>query len=204
MKLYFSRHGESKANRLHIVSNRQLPHGLTDTGKVQAAALADHLLGKTITRIYTSPVPRAVETAVIVSSLIGVPSETSDALREYDCGILEGRGDDKAWEEHHRWVEKWIANRDRDRGPEGGETFDDIQHRFVPFIVNLVRENRNTEAEFVLIGHGGTYLFGLPSVLDNVDYDIILRHGFGDAMTITAGIRVGKLVCLAWGDEELL
>jgi len=204
MKLYFSRHGESEANRLHIISNRQLPHFLTGNGKVQAAALAKRLHGRPIARIYTSPVPRALETAQIVSATLDVSYEVSDALREYDCGILEGRGDEEAWSEHRRWVGNWIAGRERDRGPAGGETYQDIQQRFVPFIGTLVMENRETDSEFLLIGHGGTYLLGLPSVLDNVDHDFILGRGIGNARIITAGLRSGKLTCLAWEDTDLI
>jgi broad specificity phosphatase PhoE len=34
MRLYFVRHGESKANLLEIFSNRGLKHGLTERGRV--------------------------------------------------------------------------------------------------------------------------------------------------------------------------
>jgi broad specificity phosphatase PhoE len=37
MKLYVTRHGESEANILHIISNRDLPHPLTKKGSLQAA-----------------------------------------------------------------------------------------------------------------------------------------------------------------------
>ena len=200
MKLYFSRHGESEANRLHIISNRQLPHSLTETGKTQAASLAKRLHGKPIARIYTSPIPRAIETAAIISTALGVPYEIIDALREYDCGILEGRADAEAWTEHHRWVDEWIAGRSRDQGPAGGETYQDIQLRFVPFIDALVKKYQQTGVEFLLIGHGGTYLFGLPSVLANIDFDFILSHGLGNTVIVTADLQAGKLICQAWGE----
>jgi broad specificity phosphatase PhoE len=203
MKLYFCRHGESEANRLHIISNRRLPHALTEAGKSQSAALADRLLSENIGYIFTSPIPRAIETAEIVSNVLGVPYEANDALREFDCGILEGHGDQRAWKEFSRWKENWLAGRDLDKGPEGGETFNDVQKRFVPFIENLVRENLETGSEFVLIGHGETYLFGLPFVLNNMNYDFILSRGFGNTQMVTAGLRGDKLVCLIWGEEVL-
>jgi broad specificity phosphatase PhoE len=43
MMLYFVRHGESEANTLGVISNRGLRFGLTDTGRQQAAALAEKL-----------------------------------------------------------------------------------------------------------------------------------------------------------------
>ena len=40
MKLYFTRHGESKANLLHEISNRGFKHGLTERGFHQAEQLS--------------------------------------------------------------------------------------------------------------------------------------------------------------------
>jgi len=59
MRLYFIRHGESEANTLQIISNRNLPHAMTETGLRQVFALAGKLHGKSICRIYTSPILRA-------------------------------------------------------------------------------------------------------------------------------------------------
>ena len=108
MKIYFARHGESQANLLHMISNRSLPHGLTHLGHEQAEALADHLKEATITHIFSSPVPRAVETSAIVAKSLGLTYEVVDALREVDCGVLEGRSDQIAWQQwqelHHAWL----------------------------------------------------------------------------------------------------
>ena len=35
MRIYFARHGESQANRLHEIANRGLRHGLTDLSMVR-------------------------------------------------------------------------------------------------------------------------------------------------------------------------
>ena len=43
MKLYFARHAESEANIKHIISNRGLPHPLTERGRTQAEDLAKKL-----------------------------------------------------------------------------------------------------------------------------------------------------------------
>src|SRR3712207_5088470 len=98
MTLYFVRHGESEANRLREFSNRGVKHGLTPRGREQAAALARALRGAAVAKLFSSPLLRAVETAEILSAAIGVPYEVTDALREYDCGILEGRSDAASWQ----------------------------------------------------------------------------------------------------------
>ena len=67
MRLYFVRHGESEANTLHVISNRESPFGLTALGKKQANILADSLKDIPVTVIFSSPILRARETADILS-----------------------------------------------------------------------------------------------------------------------------------------
>src|SRR5215510_3422657 len=95
MKIYFARHGESEANLLHEFSNRGVKHGLTQKGRAQAAELAVELAAKPILRIYSSPLLRATQTAGILAEALGLEVEVTDALREYDCGVLEGRADEE-------------------------------------------------------------------------------------------------------------
>jgi broad specificity phosphatase PhoE len=204
MKLYFVRHGESEANRLQVISNRDVPHHLTVTGRLQAAALAERLRGQPLTRIYTSPIPRARETAEILSLELNVPLEIADALREPDCGILEGYGDEATWAQIQYWKDTWLAGRERDRGPVEGETFNAVRERFIVFIDGLVAQYGNTEHEFVLVAHGALLLYGLPSVLANVDHQFILEHGIDYAGLVATEYRAGKFVCLAWGTDEKL
>ena len=98
--LYFVRHGESEANVLHVFSNRELVHGLTDTGRAQVQALADQLAGVRFDAFYTSPILRARQSAQIVSDRLGLPFEVTPALAEYDVGILEGRWKARVLSEH--------------------------------------------------------------------------------------------------------
>src|SRR5512140_3617462 len=100
MRLYFTRHGESEANRLKIISNRDLPHPLTETGRLQASTLAERLRTRPILRVYASPLLRARQTGEILSTALKVPLELVDGLREPDCGELEGRTDADARAAH--------------------------------------------------------------------------------------------------------
>jgi broad specificity phosphatase PhoE len=170
MKLYITRHGESLANTLHTISNRNLPHPLTSYGRMQAEALASQLLDKGITHIFTSPILRAYETAEIVASKLNLTFNVADALREYDCGELEGRGDEKAWRQHEDYIVNWLAGHRRDKCPQGGENFNDIRNRFVPFIEELIKKSSNSDKNSLLVTHGGILLVGLPHVLANVDF----------------------------------
>ena len=70
MRLIFARHGQSEANVLRIMSNRDLPHGLTTLGWEQAAALAQRMVEESPTALYCSPILRARQTASVVAGLL--------------------------------------------------------------------------------------------------------------------------------------
>lgn len=202
MKIYFVRHGESLANTLHVISNRDLPHPLTDKGRAQAMRVSAALKGRSIERIYTSPVLRAVETADIHAENLSAPFETADGLREYDLGELEGRGDDGAWSIHAKYVRDWLDGQNRDQCPAGGESYYDIERRFVPFVEGLIRQFSGSKSEVLCVAHGGVYMFGLPLVLSNISLEFICkRRGIGHTEIIVAELQDGRLVCTAWGDE---
>jgi 2,3-bisphosphoglycerate-dependent phosphoglycerate mutase len=203
MKLYFVRHGESEANLLHEFSNRGLKHGLTETGRQQAEVLARILSEASIVRLFSSPLLRAVQTAEILARELNLSIEISDALREYDCGILEGRSDAGSWEIFTTVFEDWTQRRQWEACIEQGESFLDIQRRFVPFIERLIQEHGDSAGGIVLVGHGGTYRCMLPLVLANIDPSFAAEQPIPHTAAIVAELRSEGLVCLRWGETSV-
>ena len=198
MRITFTRHGESQANILHQISNRGLVHPLTRNGRAQAAALADKLCDCAITRIYTSPLLRAIETSVIVAERLRVEYDVTDALREFDCGIAEGRADQAAWHMWHEVFDAWTLHRRWEQRIEGGESFYDVRDRFVPFIEELVAQYSDTDATLLCVAHGGVLWMMLPLVLPNVDNALMSQHGFGHATCIVSELGPDGLRCVEW------
>ena len=209
MKLYFARHGESEANTQFIISNHDLPHGLTDKGRRQAAELARKLEGVPFARIYSSPILRAVQTAEIVArelapfALTGTQGgagdegfEITDALREFDCGEWEGESLQPHWEDYLRLFQDWQAGQWDSRFP-GGESLLDIRARFVPFIEQITREHGEAD-NLLLVSHGGTLLSVLPTVLTNVDHAFAYTHHLGNTDIIIVETRPQGMVCVSW------
>ena len=203
MRLYFARHGESEANTRHIISNRASPLGLTSLGKQQAKALAQRLSDVSVGAIFCSPVFRARETADLLSASFGKPYQITDALREYDCGILEDQSDEESWRVHRQCFDDWTLRQNYLNKPEGGESFEDIRHRFIPFVEELTRNSLYKDAHILLIGHGGLFLLMLPLILTNIDHSFAISHGMGNAEYVLAEQSQSGLVCLQWGQEVL-
>lgn len=199
MRLYFVRHGESEANVLHVISNRESPFGLTPLGRQQEYALAITLRGVPITAVFSSPVLRARETAQILAESFSQTYRVTEALREYDCGILEEKSDEESWKLHREIAEDWMLNRNYLRKPEGGESFLEIRNRFIPFIEELTRDGSERDAHILLVGHGGLFQLMAPLLLTNVDISFARSHGVGHTDTILAEQGQNGLVCLQWG-----
>jgi broad specificity phosphatase PhoE len=199
MRIYFTRHGESQANVLRQISNRGLTHPLTHNGREQAAALADKLRDRAVTRIYTSPMLRAIETSIIVAERLKVDYEVTDALREFDCGSAEGRADEAAWQMWQTVFDDWTIHRRWEQRIERGESFYDVRDRFVPFIEGLVAQYGDTDANLLCVAHGGVLWLMLPLVLSNVNNDMMSKYGFDHTTCIVAELGLKGLRCVEWG-----
>lgn len=200
MKLYFVRHGESEANIQHVISNRESTFRLTPQGKRQANALAQNLKDIPITAIYSSPVLRATETAEILSQAFHLSYQVTEALREYDCGILEEKSDEVSWKLHGEIAEDWIVNHNYLRKPQGGENFLDIKRRFIPFIESFAHNHLNSQNPVLFVSHGGLLQLMLPELLTNIDHDFVRSHGIGHTQCIIAERLHAELVCKQWGN----
>ena len=203
MRIYFTRHGESQANLLHEISNRGLRHGLTARGHEQAEALAQRLQAHPIKYIFSSPLLRALETSMIVANRLGVEYEVTDALREYDCGILEGRSDNVAWQGWQLLFDAWTVHHRWEQRIEGGESFYDIRGRFEPFIERLVKQYGETETEIVCVSHGGVYCVMLPEILKNVEAKFFSKYGIHNTSCIVTEWRSNGLYCVEWNGHAI-
>ena len=199
MKLYFVRHGESEANIQHVISNYGSHFGLTERGRQQVHVLADRLKDMPITTMYSSPVLRAMDTADILYQSLDLPYRVTEALREYNCGVLEGKSDEESWRLHRQFYDDWTLRHDYLSKPEDGESFVDIQNRFLPFIESL---KRDADDQILLVGHGGLFHLMLPLVLTNIDNDFVRSHGIGHTECIIAELHTNGFVCQQWGNIQ--
>ena len=96
-RLVLIRHAESLANTTGVLDGHDVPLGLTERGRAQAAALRDRLLasgGIAAAAFYTSRLCRAIETATVASPAISGGTcelQRRCELCEIHWGDLEGR-----------------------------------------------------------------------------------------------------------------
>jgi broad specificity phosphatase PhoE len=102
-RLILIRHGASHHKEDAVVGGPHGCRGLTDLGRRQAIALAQRLaaeLSDQPAAVYTSVIPRAIETAEIVATALGRPDVTQD------CGLCTwhtpAHADGKPWADYRR------------------------------------------------------------------------------------------------------
>jgi broad specificity phosphatase PhoE len=89
--ILLARHGETDDNREPIRIQGRLDTPLNDTGRAQAAELAERVAGEGIKAIFCSDLQRARETAQIVGRRLGLEPLVDPRFAEGDRGELEGR-----------------------------------------------------------------------------------------------------------------
>ena len=86
--IYLIRHGLTDANRNRYAGREDV--ALNETGKQQASALAAGLRDRSLTRIFCSPLTRAIETATPLAIEHGLDLQFRPQLLEIDFGVLQG------------------------------------------------------------------------------------------------------------------
>lgn len=192
MQIFFVRHGESEANTQHVVSNRGYKHGLTAKGREQSLELAETLRYIQFHQVYSSPLLRAIETAQILTDRLDCPLVISDALREFDCGILEGKSDSLSWKLHSQIFNQWNDGKWDDR-IQGGESFNDMRNRFLPFLGCVLNEFQGLHVNIIMVGHGGLYHCMLPLVIEDLDSKYMAKNPLSNTGFIHVKIFEGEL-----------
>lgn len=196
MRFYFMRHCQSEANVLHQISNRGEAHPLTPIGLEQAHAITARVRLDGKIKIFASPLLRACQTAAIFAQEWGCePPVLVDALREFDCGVMEGRSDEDAWQAHGNLFDRWIEHREYDARIEGGESFNDMCARFLPFVDEMLLTYRSAPTNIVCVSHGGLYRCVLPLVIPELTFTFIMEHfltnsGYVIADATSSGLKM--------------
>ncbi len=171
-------------------------------GRQQAKALSQKLAQTRFEHIYTSPIPRAVETAQLLAEALQLPLRLEPALIEYDCGELEGRSDPQSWEIHQQFVYDWFNGLQRDKCPPGGETFYDIQTRMQAFLETLAHSHPQKDSHLLCVSHGGTLAFGLPELLQNISFNFSRQNIPAHTDLIIAEYSPEGWLCAQWGQTS--
>jgi probable phosphoglycerate mutase len=128
LRIFLVRHGETEWNRIGRFQGRN-DQPLNEKGRKQAQALAEALQNEEFKAIYTSPLPRSLETARSIRVFHPETPLIEEAnFMEMDLGEFEGV-DGRQWmEKNQAFVKAWAQNPSSVRMP-GGESLREVQSR---------------------------------------------------------------------------
>jgi broad specificity phosphatase PhoE len=124
--LLFIRHGQTTWNAEHLLPGQLPGIALNDTGREQAARLADALALIPISAMISSPLERASKTAEIIVQGKGIPIQLEPDLMDTNVGRWAGQKFDELAKTDPDWK---AYVKDPTVAPEGIETFPQVQQR---------------------------------------------------------------------------
>jgi len=115
------RHGESQGNAERRFGGHSLTP-LSELGRRQAAATCRALATETFAAIYTSDLPRAIETATPLSEVTALELQPTEAFRERSVGVMAGLTFEEAAKLHPEQYQA-LLRRDFEHVLLGGESY---------------------------------------------------------------------------------
>ena len=184
MKIYMIRHGETDWNIVKRLQGRSdIP--LNEEGRRLARVTAKALENVPFTKIYTSPLLRAKETAQIIKGDRNIPILEDKRIQEISFGIYEGL---YCAEDHYTIPDpdfiKFFKKPEEYIAPEGAETIEALCKRITDFLQELVHTTAYQD-ETVLLSTHGAALRGLLSSINMKNVSEFWKGGIHKNCAVT-------------------
>ncbi len=149
MELILIRHGESTANASHLTAGH-LDVSLSDNGRRQARNLAGYLpemlQNRKVVRLFSSPLSRARETAMLMG--LEAPVEIEERLIEMDYGDFDGKPIDSI---SRSFWEDWMS--DINFTPPNGESVASVGLRVRAVCNDIAKSGYGNDEVVIAVSH---------------------------------------------------
>ena len=169
MKFIFVRHGKTHFNEMNLTQG-WCDSPLSSLGVKQVENMSLQLKGYCISKAYTSPLGRAVETSEIILQGHNIAPIYDKRLKEVNFGILEGMNTELVRQLHVEQPD-WVDTLEMDYRPYKGENLHNVITRHQEAIKDIIASSQEDDT-VLIVGHGCS-LYGLVKTL--VPHDARLR-----------------------------
>jgi 2,3-bisphosphoglycerate-dependent phosphoglycerate mutase len=178
----FMRHGQADNNVNRILVGRHLESHLTEKGKMQVKDTAQLLKSMSISKIYSSPVTRTIETTQIVGEELGLDYEIDDRLYEIDLGKLAGTNYDEVLNKYGNLFLSFYMGDDSVLSNHGVESFTAVKSRIRDLLDQVMTRHNNHNV--LLVTHLDPIKAAISYMLDLKPESLYKWHMRNAALTI--------------------
>ena len=176
------RHGQADNNVNRILVGRHLESHLTEKGKMQVKETARLLKNMSISKIYSSPVTRTIETTQIVGEELGLDYEIDDRLYEIDLGKLAGTNYDEVLNKYGNLFLSFYMGDDSVLSNHGVESFTAVKSRIRDLLDQIMTRHNNHNV--LLVTHLDPIKAAISYILDLKPESLFKWHMRNAALTI--------------------
>ncbi len=202
-RLVLIRHGEAQCNVQGIMGGPKGCGGLTERGQRQARALRERLVGSrefaSVNAVYTSILPRSIETAAILRPGLG----DIDQIPDCDlCELHAGESDAMTWDEvtANFGVPDWDEHPEHVIAPEG-DSWLSFYERCVGAFWRIV--NSHDGQLVVLVVHGGV-IENAMKMVQNLAPEARMRLRTENCSMTEIEFKNGRLRLMRYNDRAPL
>ena len=151
-KVLLIRHGQSEGNAAgRFGGHTNTP--LSPRGRKQSIATAQALTSESLSAIYSSDLPRAMQTAEPLAKLTRIEIQPTDAFRERSVGVMEGLTFEEAAEKHPAQYAA-LLRRDFEHVLSGGESYRQLLDRASQKLDEAIEQHKGER--IAVFSHTGT------------------------------------------------
>jgi probable phosphomutase (TIGR03848 family) len=175
-EIFLIRHGRSTANNKGVLAGRLPGIELDAVGIDQARAVAKHLSSVDFNSVYSSPLPRCLNTAKIINDSQKKARQINiqDGFNECDYGAWSGKKLSKL-ASHSLW--KIIQDSPSQVKFPQGEAMTDMSHRSTSALLDILKASKSRSQKIAIVSHADVIkslvAFAMGLHLDNFQRLII-------------------------------
>lgn len=194
-----ARHGQTESNITGFFMGWS-DENVSDLGYAQARSLSSRLANSPIASVYTSPLKRAYNTALILAKPHNLEPKVLDELIEIKLGDWQGLHMEEI---SQRWPELWKQSRidPSEVTMPNGESFQQVTERAVRAFGTIVADNQDKQV--VLVTHDVVIRVLVAHVLGTSN-SIYRRLEIGNASLSTIRVTDGKARLITLNDTSHL
>lgn len=161
--IIFLRHGQAQNNTERVLAGRTPGVPLTENGIEQAKKAAEFIEKMNVSKIYSSPIDRAKQTAEIVANHNSIDIINDERLIELDMGKFTGMKYDDIFSTHGNVFLKFYSG-DLELAHNGVETFAEVKKRVLEIVEHVVGKHK--DQNILLVTHMDPIKAILSTVMD--------------------------------------